>query len=70
MNDAELYHLLFSAITDALDAMEAWNWGEAKHILIEAQQRAEAGYPEREEFPASQSSPSPGTSQTPADVVR
>ena len=49
MNDEELYHLLFNAITDALEAMEAWNLGEAKRILIEAQQRTEEAYLEREE---------------------
>ena len=69
MNDAELYHLLFNAITDALEAMEAWNWGEARKILISAQQRAEEGYLEREESPASPPSPPSRTSQTPADVV-
>ena len=49
MSDEEQYHLLFNAITDALEAMEAWNLGEAKRILMEAQQRAEEGYLEREE---------------------
>ena len=49
MSDEALYHLLFNAITDALSAMEQWNYGTAKTILLSAQQRAENGYLEREE---------------------
>ena len=70
MSDEELCHLLFNAITDALEAMDAWNWGEARKLLVSAQQRAEEGYLEREESPASQPSLPSRTSQTPADVVK
>ena len=49
MSDEELYHLLFNAITDALEALNEWNLGEVKRILIEAQKKAEEGYLEREE---------------------
>ena len=48
MTDEELYHLLFNAITDALEAMEKLNFGEAKALLIAAQQNAEEGYLQRE----------------------
>ena len=44
MTDAELYHLLFNAITDALESIEQLNIGEAKTRLIAAQQQAEEGY--------------------------
>ena len=49
MTDAELYHILFNAITDALDAMQKLNFGEAKQILMAAQQKTEEAYLEREE---------------------
>lgn len=49
MTDTELYHLLFNAITDALEAMEKLNFGEAKKLLMAAQQKTEEAYLEREE---------------------
>lgn len=36
-----LYLHLFNAITDSLGAMEAQNFGQAREILIRAQQDAE-----------------------------
>ena len=41
---AKLYHLLFNAITDALEQMNAQNFGCAKETLIAAQQNAEELY--------------------------
>ena len=38
---AKLYHLLFNAITDALEQMNAQNFGSAKEPLVSAQQKAE-----------------------------
>ena len=49
MSDEELYHLLFNAITDALEELEKLNIGKAKELLVAAQQKAEAGYLQREE---------------------
>ena len=49
MTDAELYHILFNAITDALEAMEKLNFGEAKRILMAAQQKTEEAYLSRED---------------------
>lgn len=43
-NYGQLYFQLFSAISDALDAMEASNYDQAKTILIWAQQRGEEQY--------------------------
>ena len=37
----KLYHLLFNAITDALEQMNAQNFGSAKETLVSAQQKAE-----------------------------
>ena len=44
MNYEKLYHLLFNAITDALEQMEKQNYGAAKETLIAAQQQAEEIY--------------------------
>ena len=44
MNYEKLYHLLFNAITDALEQMEHQNYGTAKDLLIAAQQEAEEIY--------------------------
>ena len=44
MNYEKLYHLLFNAITDALEQMEKQNFGTAKETLIAAQQEAEEIY--------------------------
>ena len=41
---AKLYHLLFNAITDALEKMDKQNYGEACELLIAAQQKAEDIY--------------------------
>ncbi len=43
-NYEKLYYLLFNAITDALEQMDAQNYGEAKKTLISAQQKAEEIY--------------------------
>lgn len=40
----KLYTLLFNAITDALTALDAQNFGTAKDGLIRAQQQAEERY--------------------------
>ena len=40
----ELYFHLFNQITDALAALEKQNYGEARDILIHAQQEAEETY--------------------------
>ena len=49
MTDTELYHILFNAITDALQAIANQNYGEAKAILIAAQQQTEESYIKRGE---------------------
>ena len=40
----KMYSLLFNAITDALEKIEKQNFGDAKDILIAAQQKAEELY--------------------------
>ena len=40
----KMYHLLFNAITDALEQIEQQNFGSAKELLISAQQQAEEIY--------------------------
>ena len=40
----KLYHLLFNANTDALEQMNAQNFGSAKEALISAHQKAEEIY--------------------------
>ena len=40
----KMYHLLFNAITDALEQIEKQNFGSAKDLLIAAQQQAEEIY--------------------------
>ena len=40
----KLYHLLFNAITDALEEMENQNYGEAAALLRKAQLNAEEAY--------------------------
>lgn len=42
----KLYHLLFNAITDALEEIGARNYGEAEETLIGAQEEAEKRYME------------------------
>ena len=44
MEYEKLYHLLFNAITDALEQMESQNYGDAKELLVAAQQKAEEIY--------------------------
>ena len=44
-----LYFHLFNQITDALEAMEKQNYGEARDILLRAQQEAEERYLNAEE---------------------
>ncbi len=46
---AKLYRLLFNAITDALEQIEANRTGSAKRLLILAQQEAEELYMESDE---------------------
>ena len=43
-NYEKMYSLLFNAITDALEKLEKQNLGDAKDILISAQQKAEDLY--------------------------
>lgn len=50
----KLYHLLFNAITDALNHMENKNYGLAETCLKEAQQDAEAVYMDGEDGQAPQ----------------
>lgn len=45
----KLYTKLFNAITDALDALEQLNVGQARDILRQAQQEAEEEYLSAEE---------------------
>ena len=43
-NYDKMYSLLFNAITDALEKLEKQNFGDAKDILISAQQKAKEVY--------------------------
>ena len=43
-NYQKMYSTLFNAITDALAQIENQNYGDAKYILIAAQQKAEEMY--------------------------
>ena len=49
MNYQKLYTLLFNGITDALEEMEKQNFGRAKEILIQSQQKSEEIYMEEQE---------------------
>jgi len=40
----KLYYKLFNAVTDALEALEQLNVGQAKELLLRAQQEAEELY--------------------------
>lgn len=40
----KMYYTLFNAITDALEAMEQQNYGQARARLIAAQQQSEEIY--------------------------
>lgn len=44
-----MYLQLFNAVTDSLEALTAQNFGQAKEILIKAQQEAEEYYLEHGE---------------------
>ncbi len=44
----KMYHTLFRAITDALDELESSNFGAARELLIEAQQKSEEIFIEAE----------------------
>ena len=46
MNYEKMNHLLFNAITDALEQMEKQNLGSAKDLLTTAQQKTEEIYME------------------------
>ena len=46
MNYEKMYHLLFNAITDALEQMEKQNLGSAKDLLTTAHQKTEEIYME------------------------
>ena len=37
----KMYYTLFNAVTDALEAMEHQNYGQARALLIAAQQQSE-----------------------------
>lgn len=39
-----LYTRIFNAVTDALDALDSQNFGQAKHLLMQAQLDCEALY--------------------------
>ncbi len=43
-NYQKMYSLLFNAITDALAQIKDQNYGDAKDMLISAQQKAEEMY--------------------------
>ena len=45
----KMYYTLFNAITDALEAMEQQNYGQARALLIAAQQQSEEIYLDSEE---------------------
>ena len=37
----KMYYTLFNAVTDALNAMEQQNYGQARALLVAAQQQSE-----------------------------
>lgn len=43
-DDQSLYTKLFNAVTDAVEALEQQNFGQAREILIRAQQQTEEAY--------------------------
>ena len=51
VNYKHLYSGLFNAITDSLTQLEARNYGEAEHILREAQKQAETLFLEGQDAP-------------------
>ena len=54
-----LYHVMFNAATDALEAVERRNYGQAAETLARAQQDAEELYLGSEERRASEPGPAP-----------
>ena len=48
-NLPKYYTILFNAITDAIEAIDAQNFGTAKELLMDAQNSAEAMYLNEEE---------------------
>lgn len=48
-NFEKMYFLLFNCITDALTELELQNYGTAKELLMQAQQRTEEAYMDSEE---------------------
>lgn len=56
----KMYFTLFNAVTDALAAMEAQNYGTARTLLIEAQQKAEEAYCKADEESANRPNSSRG----------
>ena len=45
----KMYYTLFNAITDALAAMEQQNYGQARALLVDAQQQSEELFMDGEE---------------------
>ena len=45
----KMYYHLFNAVTDALAALEKQNIGQARELLVEAQQQCEEIYLDEEE---------------------
>ena len=45
----KMYYTLFNAITDALEAMEQQNYGQARAVLMAAQQQSEEIYLDSED---------------------
>lgn len=43
------YTILFNAVTDAIAALDRQNFGQARTLLIQGQQQAEAAYTEASE---------------------
>ena len=43
------YTILFHAVTDAIDALDRQDFGQARTLLVRGQQQAEAAYTEQTE---------------------
>ena len=53
MSELSSYYLiLFHAVTNAIQALEACNFGEAKQLLLRGQQDAEDAFIEESQSPA------------------
>ena len=57
MQYEKLYAEMVDAAEQAIEAIEHGNYGQAKEILISAEQRCEAQYLEAQETPADQRLP-------------